>query len=467
MQGDGKGVYHFMRSLTPFGSCLPGMAMLVLMLIVMLSSQAQAAMTPVNSIKRYLFSAPDKKALLQQLDQRQIQLASPQLISDMPTWLQTEGSGPSGLRSQFLIEQAGGAYHVYALRLRPQHPVSPLPYQTQEVVFDTADPAVSPVGTFSYPAGVGPFPALVLIAGSGPHDRDGNVSLHKTQAVLADQLTRQGFAVLRYDKRGVGLTGGLLHPESTSDDYAADALAAVQFLQKQPNVDARRIGLAGHSEGGLIAAMVAAKAPDSVRFIVLLAAPGLKGTDSMSLQDATMRRAEAMPEALILANQQQELGLFNIAASELDQQAALTAMAKATAALPQALRTQLEIPAEGIPPEALQPLLTPWLRRYLALDPAVYLRQLRCPVLVLHGEKDLQVPASVHVAAIKQALAANQHSQIVVLPGLNHLLQTAKTGHPREYLLIEQTIAPEALTALSGWLTQVAVQPDSHPDQAK
>lgn len=454
MQGYGKGGYDFMRFWALFSACLRFMAMLV----VMLSSQAHAATNPANSIKRYLFSAPDQAALQQQFKQRQIQLTSPQLLLDLPSHRQTEGTGRSGLRSQFVIEQVAGEFHVYALRLRPQHPVAPLPYLTQELVFDTTDPAVSPVGTLSYPSGDGPFPALVLIAGSGPHDRDGNISLHKTQAVLADQLTRQGFAVLRYDKRGTGLTGGVLHPGSTSDDYAADALAAVQFLQKQPNVDGRRIGLVGHSEGGLIAAMVAAKAPGLVSFIALLAAPGLNGADSMSLQDATMRRAEAMPEALILANQQQELGLFKIAASELDQQAALAAMAKATAALPQALRTQLEIPAEGIPPEALQPLLTPWLRRYLALDPAVYLRQLRCPVLVLHGDKDMQVPATAHVAAIKQALAANKQSQFVIVPGLNHLLQQAKTGHPTEYLLIDQTIAPEALGALSGWLKQVAGQ---------
>lgn len=459
MHGYGKLSHHFFQTLAPISACL--------MLMALLCGQALAVTTPANSIKRYMFSAPDQDRLQQQFIQRQIQLKSPQLLRNMPARLQTEGTGRSGLPSQFVIEQVGGEFHVYALRLRPQHPVSPLPYQTQEVVFDTADPAVSPVGTLSYPSGDGLFPALVLIAGSGPHDRDGNVSLHKTQAVLADQLTRQGFAVLRYDKRGIGLTGGSLHPGSTTDDYAADALAAVQFLQKQPNVDARRIGLIGHSEGGLIATMVAAKAPDSVQFIALLAAPGLNGVDSLSLQDATTRRAEAMQDALVRANQQQELQLFRIAAGELDHQAAQAAMAKATAALPQALRTQLEIPAEGIPPEALEPLLTPWLRRYLALDPAVYLRQLHCPVLVLHGDKDLQVPAATHVAAIKNALPANKHNQVVVLSGLNHLLQMAKTGHPTEYLLIEQTIAPEALTTLSGWLNQVAVKPASHLDQAR
>lgn len=200
MQGYGKLSHHFFQTLAPVSACL--------MFMALLCGQALAVTTPANSIKRYMFSAPDQDRLQQQFIQRQIQLKSPQLLRDMPARLQTEGTGRSGLPSQFVIEQVGGEFHVYALRLRPQHPVSPLPYLTQEVVFDTADPAVSPVGTLSYPSGDGLFPALVLIAGSGPHDRDGNVSLHKTQAVLADQLTRQGFAVLRYDKRGVGLTGG-------------------------------------------------------------------------------------------------------------------------------------------------------------------------------------------------------------------------------------------------------------------
>lgn len=144
-------------------------------------------------------------------------------------------------------------------------------------MFDTASPEVSPEGTFSYPAQGGPFPAVVLVAGTGAHNRDGNISLHKTLLVLADHLTRQGFAVLRYDKRGVGLTGGAAYPASTTEDYAADALAAVRFLKMQPQVNSQQVGVLGHSEGGLIAAMLAAQAPAEVSFIVMLAAPGQKG----------------------------------------------------------------------------------------------------------------------------------------------------------------------------------------------
>ena len=326
------------------------------------------------------------------------------------------------------------------------------------MVFDTPNPAVSPVGTLSTPKRGGPFPAVLLIAGSGPHTRDGNVSLHATLRVLADHLTRSGFAVLRYDKRGVGLSGGEPHPANTSDDYAADALAALRFLQMQPMVDAKRIGLLGHSEGGLIAPLVAAAAPSEVRFVALLAAPGLNGLDLKSLQDATARRAEGMPEALVLANQRQERELFEIAASPRDHQAALAAMVAATKALPAELKTQLEIPAEGLPPEAFEGLLTPWLRRYLAIDPAVALAQLRCPVLALTGDKDLQVPAQPNLAAIAQALAAggNRQHTLSQMPGLNHLLQTARTGKESEYLLIEETVAPAVLQQLSGWMREVA-----------
>ena len=177
--------------------------------------------------------------------------------------------------------------------------------------------------------------------------------------VLAEHLTRQGFAVLRYDKRGVGLTGGALHPGSTTDDYAADALAEVRFLQQQPNVDPARVGIVGHSEGGIIATMVAAQAPDDVRFIVMLAGTGLPGIEVKSLQDAATRRADGMPEPLVLQNQSQERGLFEIAAGTLGHQDALVAMASATNALPAKDKVTLEISPEGIPAAAFEGLLSP------------------------------------------------------------------------------------------------------------
>lgn len=416
------------------------------------------SMQATQSIKRYWFTADSTTAVLTEFKRRNIQLLAPLKLPVANQSLKITGVGVSGYNSHFLVEHVGGKLHVYVLRHRPQHPVAPFPYIVQEVVFDTPNPEVSPLGTLTYPTHGGPFPAVVLVAGTGAHDRDSNISLHKSMLVLADHLTRQGFAVLRYDKRGVGLTGGGAHPISTTDDYAADALAALRFLKIQPQVNGAQVGLAGHSEGGIIAAMVAAQAQAEVAYIALLATPGLPGVQLKSLQDAAARRADGMPEELVLANQEQERELFDIAASQLQRDQAIAAMVKATNALPKQTKTMLDIPPEGIPGEAFEGLLTPWFRRFLQLDPATYLQQVRCPVLALIGEKDLQVPATKNMAALVTALAGNHQAKLLLLPELNHLLQQAKTGRVHEYLLIEKTLEPTALHQISGWMQQIVGQ---------
>ncbi|MDZ4057243.1 MAG: alpha/beta hydrolase [Polynucleobacter sp.] len=346
---------------------------------------------------------------------------------------------------------------MYAERKRPQHPVGPLPYVSQDVVFGTPDPAISPVGTLTYPDSGTSFPAVVLVAGTGPHTRDAGMSLHKTLAVLADHLTRQGFAVLRYDKRGVGLTGGALHPGPTTKDYAADALAAVRFLKIQPNIDPSRIGLVGHSEGGIIAAMVAAEAPQDVGFIVMLAGTGLPGIDNQTLQGGAFARAEGVPEPLILLNQKLERVLLGISISKLSHQDALNAMQLATQNLSDQDKETLEIPAQGLPAEAFESSLSPWFRHFLALDPREYLENVKCPVLALVGEKDLQVPPAENLEGIKRALERGENSRATVLqlPGINHNLQTARTGKLSEYLLIEETVDPSVLALMSEWMQDV------------
>lgn len=371
------------------------------------------------------------------------------------TWV--TGTGPSGFPAPYRIDSTGGRLHVYADRRRPQHPVAPVSYEAQDVIFDTAEPRVSPVGTLTYPKSGGPFPAVVLVAGTGAHDRDAGMSLHKTLLVLADYLTRQGFAVLRYDKRGVGLTGGERHPGPTTDDYAADALAAVRFLKMQPNIDPRRVGIAGHSEGGIIAAMVAAEAPEDVGFLVMLAGTGLPGMENQSLQGAAYARAEGVPEQLILLNQNLERGQLKIAASKLGRQEALDAMLAATTALSAEDKAKLEMPPEGLPAEAFENLLTPWFRRFLVLDPRTYLEKVKCPVLAFVGDKDLQVPAAENLDGIKLALerGANARATVRQLPGINHNLQNARTGKLSEYFLIEETVAPSVLELMSTWMRDV------------
>lgn len=430
------------------------------LLVRVAASLALVACAPTafaeSTIKRYMFSTQRAEDVNSELGKMNVKLDKEWKAPAAGQPMRLTGVGRSGFPTRFLIEQAGGGFHVYAERRRPQHPTAPLPYVTQEVVFDTPDPAVSPVGTLSYPATGGPFPGVVLLAGTGPHDRDGGMSLHKTLAVLADHLTRQGFAVLRYDKRGVGLTGGRRHPDSTTDDYAADALAAARFLKIQPNIRASRIGIVGHSEGGIIASMAAAQAPADVRFIVMLGGTGLPGIDIKSLQDAAARRAEGMDESLVLLNRSQERELFEIAASDRTRPDALAAMRAATHALPAATRTALEIPPEGIPDEAFEALLTPWFRRFLSLDPRQYLERVTCPVLALGGEKDLQVPPAENLKKIERALAGRSPRSVVrQLPGLNHSFQTARTGKASEYFLIEETVAPSALAFMSTWMKKV------------
>ncbi|PZO10878.1 MAG: alpha/beta hydrolase [Lysobacteraceae bacterium] len=369
----------------------------------------------------------------------------------------TSGTGPSGFLASYVIDNVGGRFHVYAERQRPQHPVGPLPYVSQDVVFSTPDPSVSPVGTLTYPDSGTNFPAVVLVAGTGPHTRDAGMSLHKTLAVLADHFTRQGYAVLRYDKRGVGLTGGALHPGSTTKDYAADALAAVRFLKIQPNIDPSRIGLVGHSEGGIIAAMVAAEAPQDVGFIVMLAGTGLPGIDNQTLQGGAYARAEGVPEPLILLNQKLERVLLGIAVSNLPHQDALNAMQMATQKLPDQEKKTLEMPAQGLPAEAFESSLSPWFRHFLALDPREHLENVKCPVLALVGEKDLQVPPAENLEGIRLALerGKNPRATVLQLPGINHNLQTARTGKLSEYLLIEETVDPSVLALMSKWMKDI------------
>lgn len=409
-----------------------------------------------NAIKRYMFSANNMADVEKEFDKLKVTITDKQKASRTAFPIRMTGVGQSGYATPYIVEHTEGRFHVYAERRRPQHPTPPYPYVMQEVVFDTPNPEVSPVGMLSYPKAGGPFPGVVLVAGTGPHNRDAGMSLHKTFVVLADHLTRQGFAVLRYDKRGVGLTGGNLHPGSTTDDYAVDALAAVRFLKIQPNIDPRKIGVLGHSEGAIIASMVAAEAPSEVRFIVMLGGTGLPGIEIKGLQNAAARRADGMKESLVLLNQTQEGELYEIAASKRSHSEALAAMRTATQALPAATKAALDIGPEGIPDEAFERyFLTPWYRRFLSLDPRDYLKRVTSPVLALGGEKDLQVPPAANLVEIERALThAAPTTTVRQLSGLNHLFQTAKTGRESEYFLIEQTIAPSALEVISTWMKQ-------------
>jgi hypothetical protein len=328
---------------------------------------------------------------------------------------------------------------------RPQEPKPPLPYRAEQVAIVNALGRAVLDGTLTVPEGKGPHPAVVLITGSGAQNRDEEIFGHKPFLVLADHLTRHGIAVLRYDDRGVGKSTGTF-ASATSEDFAGDAWATWQTLSTRPGIDPKRVGLLGHSEGGLIAPMLAASHPE-IAFVVMLAGPGVTGEQIMLRQAAAIMKATGAPDDAIAANTAIQQRVFAILREE-----------RTTARIVERLEA---IPVPG-PPEASAALVkqssSPWFRFFATYDPAPALAKVRCPVLALAGALDLQVLPAQNLPAIGAALirGGNQRHTIVELPGLNHLLQSARTGLPAEYGQIEETMAPAALDKITAWIQEHA-----------
>jgi hypothetical protein len=340
---------------------------------------------------------------------------------------------------------------------RPQEPKPPFPYKQEEVAFKNEKAGIVLSGTLTVPEQGGPFAALVMITGSGPQDRDEQLLGHKPFLVIADYLTRRGIAVLRCDDRGVGKSTGDF-AKATTVDFASDALAAVAFLESRKDIDPKKIGLCGHSEGAIIAPMVANQSKD-VAFVVLLAAPGMRGEELMYLQAARINQAMGADEKTISENEATQRAIFEVLSSE-----------KNDAVAGKRLREILNKAMEGMTADEkaktgfseatidakIKQVLTPWFRFFLAYNPVVELNRLHCPVLALWGEKDLQVPPKENMPLVEQALkkAGNKEAVLEVLPGLNHLFQTANTGSVSEYAQIEETFSPVALTVIGDWITK-------------
>lgn len=330
---------------------------------------------------------------------------------------------------------------------RPQTPRPPFPYEQREVAYVNPADGTKLAGTLTLPAGKGPFPAVLLITGSGPQDRDESLFAHKPFAVIADHLTRQGVAVLRVDDRGVGGSSGSTM-DSSADDFVGDVLAGIEQLKKTPEIDARRIGLLGHSEGGIVAPMVAARSSD-VALIVLLAGTGLPGDRILSLQLEAILKASGVPEDNIRKQIEAQAKVLEVAKSGADEPT-----------LREHIRKLIELQSGGAAAtdQAVEPhlasLRTKWFRSFLTLDPAVALRKVRCPVLALNGMLDTQVPCEVNLRAIEAALREAGNADVTTrpLPGMNHLFQHAVSGAPQEYVTIEETIAPEVLTQIADWV---------------
>lgn len=339
---------------------------------------------------------------------------------------------------------------------RPQEPKKPYPYREEEVVFANPNAGIQLAGTLTLPKERGPFPAVVLISGSGQQDRDETVFGHRPFLILADYLTRQGIAVLRYDDRGFGKSTG--DPtNATSADFATDALAAVRYLQTRKEINPKKIGLIGHSEGGLIAPMVAVQVPGEIAFIVLLAGPGVTGEELILLQSELITRANGVDDKVIAKNLEVQRKVFAIAREQPDE-------IEAEKSLRDLLMEELskmgdeERKALGLSEAAIEAqikqILSPWFRYFLTYDPRPALAKVKCPVLALNGEKDLQVPPSQNLPEIVKALEAGGNSDytVVKLANLNHLFQTSTTGSPSEYAQIEETFSPRALAVISDWI---------------
>ncbi len=341
---------------------------------------------------------------------------------------------------------------------RPQEPKKPYPYDEEEVSYENKRDGVKLAGTLTIPRAKGPSPVVLLITGSGAQNRNEELLGHKPFLVLSDYLTRQGIAVLRVDDRGVGGSTGSV-ANSTSENFAADVLAGIEFLKSRKEINPKQIGLIGHSEGGIIAPMVAAQSSD-VAFIVLMAGTGLTGEEILYLQGALIAKANgASPETLAKQRTQQESS-FIILKKEKDNAVAEKLMRDDFAKQIASLSETEKKGAEQTFNAQIKQVTSSWFRYFLTYDPRPALTKVKCPVLALNGENDLQVPINENLREIEAALktAGNKDVTIVRLPKLNHLFQTSETGSPNEYSKIEETIAPVALKTMGDWILKHTTQ---------
>lgn len=336
---------------------------------------------------------------------------------------------------------------------RPQDPTPPYPYTSEEVTFENLNANVTLSGTLTYPKDGADFPVVILISGSGPQNRDGELFGHKPFLLISDYLTKNGIAVLRYDDRGFGESTGDF-PSATSADFATDVESAIAYLKTRKEISKNNIGLVGHSEGGLIAPMVASKSKD-VSFIVLLAGPGLPGYDIILRQTELIKRADGIDESTL----QTELAFIK---DILDGITNRNDSNEAEPTLKDSIQKQMT-PQSGQLSEEMNTVdmikylvtyTTPWVHFFSNYDPSTSLANVRCPVLAINGEKDLQVPPKENLTAIENALikGGNKNVTIKEFTSLNHLFQEAQTGSPAEYSSIEQTFSPAALEEIRKWI---------------
>ncbi|KAA0991938.1 alpha/beta hydrolase family protein [Dyadobacter aurulentus] len=336
-----------------------------------------------------------------------------------------------------------------------QEPVKPYPYYSEDVTFKNSQAGITLSGTLTLPEKEGSFPVVVLVTGGGPQDRNSEVLGHKPFLVISDYLTRKGIAVLRYDDRGTAKSTGQFIT-GTSLDFATDAESAVAYLKTRKEINPKKIGIAGHSDGGLVASIVASRTND-LAFVISLAGPGATGVEVLSLQSELIARAGGASEADIAI-----IKKANRETNDIIRQTTDTSQLRAK--LTAYTKTHLQnYPAKAIRPgmtkeeafeRQINSICTPFFRFLFQVNPADYFSKITCPVLALIGSKDLQVDARQNLPAIEKAVKSGGNANVTVqeLPDLNHFFQKCKTGHPSEYADLEDTFSPIALAAMSDWI---------------
>lgn len=348
--------------------------------------------------------------------------------------------------------------------IRPQTPKPPFPYKSENILYTNADRTLTYGATITIPEGKGPFPAVLLLTGSGDQDRDEQILNHRPFAVIADHLTRNGFVVLRVDDRSVGQTTG--KPGGTTKDFADDAQVSFEYLLNRNEVDKKKAGLLGHSEGGMIAQILGADRKD-IAFIIMLAGPGTKIIDLMVDQNKAILSKTGLPQQSLSAY----LDLYRNIATVIASSDSAAASVKAREVLSTWI-TQTDpgivVSTTGIQDNTsretfaknlIDQLNKPWFRYFLQYDPSVNLKKISASVLALNGDKDIQVIAGTNLPAIEAALKDRKNNapyRIMELPGLNHLFQQCTSCTVNEYGILEQTIFPGVLDIITEWMRSVS-----------
>jgi hypothetical protein len=357
--------------------------------------------------------------------------------------------------------QGGAKFNVILTKLtknlvitRPQEPKPPFPYTSEDVKFTNEKFNISLAGTLTFPSGPGPFKTVVMITGSGAQNRNEELMGHKPFLVIADYLSRNGIAVLRYDDRGVGGSQGK-YSEATSADLATDVEAAINYLKNNPKINQHEIGLIGHSEGGLIASIVAST-NHNIGFIVSLAGPGINGEEIILRQTRDISQISGLDETHVKEATEINKKLYDVLKKEKNND---KAEIKILALYKELLKQNKT--SDGDAENAVNQMKYSfganrytWFRYFIMTDPTKYWKKVKCPVLALDGEKDLQVAATLNIPAIEKAVRAsgNKSVKTLIFPDLNHLFQHCKTGLPAEYNSIEETFSPEVLKTMADWI---------------